>query len=101
MDSYLEFKDGFRLEIKKASLTLRSKILEPLQIIEKESLSISSTQSKLLCARIILGVNVLPNDQFRITAIMPTNPHLDLLKDIIRHKQNTGQKDVCNLLHEF
>ena len=50
MDSYLEFKDGFRLEIKKASLTLRSKTLEPLQIIEKESLSISSTQSKLLCA---------------------------------------------------
>ena len=50
MDSYLEFKDGFRLEIKKASLTLRSKTFEPLQIIEKESLSISFTQSKLLCA---------------------------------------------------
>ena len=32
MDSYFEFKDGFRLEIKKASFTLRSKIFEPLQI---------------------------------------------------------------------
>ena len=40
MDSYLEFKYGFRLEIKNASLTLRSKTLEPLQIIEKESLSV-------------------------------------------------------------
>ena len=49
MDSYFEFKDGFRLEIKKASFTLRSKIFEPLQIIEKQSLSISSTQPKLLC----------------------------------------------------
>ena len=50
MDSYFELKDGFRLEIKKVSLTLRSKKLEPLQIIEKLSLPKSSIQPKLLCA---------------------------------------------------
>ena len=50
MDSYFEFKDGFRLEIKKASFTLRSKILEPLQMIEKQSSPISSKKPKLLCA---------------------------------------------------
>ena len=50
IDSYLEFKDGFRLEMKKASFTIRSKVIEPLQITEKQTLLISSTQHKLLCA---------------------------------------------------
>ena len=36
--------------MKKASFTLRSKVVEPLQITEKQSLLISSTQPKLLCA---------------------------------------------------
>ena len=50
IDSYLEFKDGLRLEMKKASFTLRSEVVEPLQITEKQSLLIYSTQPKLLCA---------------------------------------------------
>ena len=50
MDSYSEVNDDLRLEIKKASFTLKSKILERLQIIEKQSLPIASTQPKLLYA---------------------------------------------------